>query len=85
VWLTAPVPSAKIVSGHADDLAAVDDVRTAVAALPAADAGDADAEFSVGAAEGHELMWYATQELPHLGSDLLGGTDPARQVILAPI
>jgi hypothetical protein len=66
VWLTAPVPTAKIVSGHVDDLAAVDDVRTAVAALPAADAGDEDAQFSVGAAEGHELMWYATQELPHL-------------------
>jgi uncharacterized protein DUF6912 len=66
VWLTAPVPLAKLVSGHVDDLAAADDVRTAMAALPAADAGDEDAQFSVGAAEGHELMWYATQELPDL-------------------
>lgn len=66
VWLTAPVPFAKVVSGHVDDPGAVADVRAAVAALPAADAGDEDAEFSVGAAEGHELMWYATQELPHL-------------------
>ena len=66
VWLTAPVPVGKIVSGHVDDLAAMDDVRTAVAALPAADGGDEDAAFSVGAAEGHELLWYATQELPHL-------------------
>jgi hypothetical protein len=66
VWLLAPVPLAKVVSGHVDDLAAADDVRIAVAALPAADAGDEDAQFSVGAAEGHELMWYATQELPQL-------------------
>jgi hypothetical protein len=66
VWLMAPVPIAKVVSGHVDDLAAAADVRTAVAALPAADAGDEDAQFSVGAAEGHELMWYATQELRHL-------------------
>jgi hypothetical protein len=66
VWLTAPVPVARIVSGHVDDLAAMDDVCTAVAALPAADAGDEDAAFSVGAAEGHELMWYATQELRDL-------------------
>jgi hypothetical protein len=66
VWLTVPLPVAKIVSGHVDDLAAMDDVRTAVAALPAADGGDEDAEFTVGAAEGHELMWYATQELSHL-------------------
>lgn len=66
VWVTAPIPISKLVSGHVDDLAAMDDVRTAVAALPAADAGDEDAEFSVSAAEGHELMWYATQELPHL-------------------
>jgi hypothetical protein len=66
VWLTAPVPLAKVVAGHVDDLAAAADVRTAVAALPAADAGDEDARFSVGAAEGNELMWYATQELPHL-------------------
>ncbi|HEX6471153.1 MAG TPA: hypothetical protein VF069_18785 [Streptosporangiaceae bacterium] len=66
VWLTAPVPTSKIVSGHVDDLAAIEDVRTAAAALHAADAGDEDAAFTVGAAEGHELMWYATQELPHL-------------------
>jgi hypothetical protein len=66
VWLTAPVPVAKIVSGHVDDLAAGEDVAAAVAALPAADAGDEDAQFNVGAAEGHELMWYAAQELPDL-------------------
>jgi hypothetical protein len=66
VRLMASVPVTKIVSGHIDDLAAMDDVWTAVAALPAADVGDEDAQFTVEGAEGHELMWYATQELPHL-------------------
>ncbi|HEU5156190.1 MAG TPA: hypothetical protein VFU43_04285 [Streptosporangiaceae bacterium] len=66
VWLMAPIPLTKIVSGHVDDLSAAGDIRAAVAALPAADAGDEDAQFSVGAAEGHELMWYATQELSQL-------------------
>ena len=33
---------------------------------PAADSGDDDARFVVDGAEGHELLWYASQELPHL-------------------
>jgi uncharacterized protein DUF6912 len=70
VQLTGPVPVGKIVSGHVDDPAAVADVRAAVAALETADTGDADARFIVDGAEGHELMWYATQELP----DLLGNS-----------
>jgi hypothetical protein len=41
-------------------------VRGAVEALPAADAGDEDAKFTVDGAEGHELGWYATQELSYL-------------------
>src|SRR5208337_5013610 len=45
---------------------AVPDVRAAADALPAADAGDEDARFAVDGAEGHELGWYATQELPYL-------------------
>lgn len=66
ITVTAPVPTAKLVSGHIDDLQAGQDIRQAVAALPAADAGDPDAEFEVDQAEGHELGWYATQELPDL-------------------
>lgn len=66
VLLSAPVPLARVVSGHVDDLAAVADVGEAVAALPAADAGDDDARFLVDGAEGHELLWYATQELGDL-------------------
>lgn len=42
------------------------DVRAAADALPAADAGDEDARFAVDGAEGYELGWYATQELPYL-------------------
>ncbi len=42
------------------------DIDAAAAALPAADAGDGDAKFVVDSAEGHELLWYATQELIYL-------------------
>lgn len=63
VTVTAPIPTSKLVSGHIDDLQAARDIQQAVAALPAADAGDMDAEFEVDQAEGHELGWYATQEL----------------------
>ena len=66
VLLSAPVPLARVVSGHVDDLAAVADVGEAAAALAAADAGDDDARFLVDGAEGHELLWYATQELGDL-------------------
>ncbi len=55
-----------LVSGHIDDPGAAADVRAAVDALPDADSGDDDARFIVDGAEGHELLWYATQELPHL-------------------
>ena len=41
-------------------------MRHAAQALPAADAGDEDAKFTVDGAEGHELGWYATQELAYL-------------------
>jgi hypothetical protein len=70
ILIHAPVPIAKLASGHVDDAEATQDVAKAVAALPAADAGDADAEFDVDQADAHELAWYATQELPHLlGAD----------------
>jgi hypothetical protein len=68
VEVLSPVPLAWVVSGHVDDQLAVGDVRQAVAALPAADAGDEDARFTVDSAEGHDLLWYATQELPYLAA-----------------
>jgi hypothetical protein len=60
------VDLARLASAHVDDRAAEDDVRQAGQALAAADAGDEDAQFAVDGAEGHELAWYATQELPFL-------------------
>jgi hypothetical protein len=41
----------------------LDDVAAAVAALPAAQAGDEDAQFTVDGADGHELAWYDVSEL----------------------
>jgi len=66
VAVGVPVRLADLVSGHIDDPGAETDVRAAMAALPAADGGDEDAKFTVDGAEGHELMWYATQELWHV-------------------
>jgi hypothetical protein len=66
VGVGMPVRLADVVSGHIDDPRAEADVSAAMAALPAADDGDADAKFTVDGAEGHELLWYATQELWHV-------------------
>jgi hypothetical protein len=66
VQIAAAVPLGRLASAHVDDLAAAADVRGAVDALPAADTGDEDARFTVDGAEGHELGWFATQELPDL-------------------
>jgi uncharacterized protein DUF6912 len=66
VLVTGAVPVRLLAAAHVDELEAVADVRAAAEALPAADAGDEDAEFAVDGAEGHELAWYASQELPYL-------------------
>lgn len=66
VEVSAAVPWQKIASGQVDDVDAAADIAAAAGALAAADAGDDDARFTVDGAEGHELLWYATQELPHL-------------------
>src|SRR5215813_5330214 len=66
VMVTLPVMLADVVSGHVDAMDAAPDIDAAAAALPAADAGDSDAKFVVDSAEGHELLWYATQELIYL-------------------
>lgn len=67
VVVGAVVPLSTVASGHVDDPAALDDVAAAALASAAADAGDEDAQFTVDGAEGHELGWYATQELGDLG------------------
>lgn len=66
VRLAEPVPMSAVVSAHVDDETAGPDVRRAVAALAAAEAGDQDAAFTVDSVEDHELAWYAAQELPVL-------------------
>ena len=66
VRLAEPGPWSAVESAPVDDPSAVDDVRRALAVMPAADAGDDDAAFVVGAVEDHELGWYAVQVLSAL-------------------
>jgi hypothetical protein len=66
VKVTGPVLIRDIASGLVDDADAAADLADAIAALPSADAGDEDAQFVVDGADGHELQWYATQELADL-------------------
>jgi hypothetical protein len=66
VLVSSTVPLVRLDSAHVDDADAGPDVRAAADALEAADAGDEDARFAVDGAEGHELGWYATQELSYL-------------------
>jgi hypothetical protein len=48
---------------HVDAPAAEVDVRAAAESVVAADLGSDDAAFVLEQAEGHELQWYATQEI----------------------
>jgi len=64
VSVTLPLAKAAAVHVDADDAAA--DVAAAADALEAADGGDDDAQFVVDGADEHELLWFATQEIPHL-------------------
>ena len=66
VMIEEAVSIKRLASAHVDDAEAGADVRIAADALAAADAGDEDARFDVDGAEGHELGWYATQELSYL-------------------
>jgi len=66
VRLGAAVPVSALASGHVDETGAELDVAAAADASVAADAGDEDAAFTVDSAEGHELAWYATQELEYV-------------------
>ncbi|MFD7407222.1 DUF6912 family protein [Streptomyces sp. NPDC059866] len=66
VRIAGAVPLAKAASVHVDSGEAEPDVGAAAEALQAADGGDDDAQFVVDGAEDHELLWYATQEIPNL-------------------
>ncbi|MFF1285049.1 DUF6912 family protein [Streptomyces sp. NPDC058299] len=66
VTVRTAVPLAKAAAVHVDADDAERDVRAAADALAAADGGDDDARFVVDGADDHELLWYATQEIPNL-------------------
>ncbi|MGW5255059.1 DUF6912 family protein [Streptomyces sp. NPDC004012] len=66
VRVAGPVPLAKAAAVHVDAADAEADVTEAARAVPAAENGDDDAQFVVDGAEDHELLWYATQEIPNL-------------------
>lgn len=63
VHVRQPIAWRAVAAGLIDDPAAEPDVAAAVSVIDAADLGDDDAEFTVGATEAHELLWYAAQEL----------------------
>ncbi|MFI0237016.1 DUF6912 family protein [Streptomyces sp. NPDC016845] len=66
VTVRETVRLAKAAAVHVDADDAEADVTAAAAALGAADHGDDDAQFTVDGAEDHELLWFATQEIPNL-------------------
>ncbi|MGH3647447.1 MAG: DUF6912 family protein [Micromonosporaceae bacterium] len=68
VTLLAPVPLADIAAFHADSADAEGDVAAAAEAVSEAEAGDPDAQFTVDAAEDHELEWYDVTELDQLAA-----------------
>ncbi len=63
VRVLEPVALRAVQAVHVDDPAADSDVRAAAEQLVEADLGSADAGFVVEQAEGHELQWYAVQEI----------------------
>ncbi|NEK57266.1 hypothetical protein GCU56_05180 [Geodermatophilus sabuli] len=63
VRISADVALRAVASAHIDGADAEEDVRAAVGVVLEADLGSEDAQFVVDQAEGHELAWYATQEI----------------------
>jgi hypothetical protein len=63
VRVEATVRVRDVASAHIDGADAEDDVRAAVNVVLEADLGSEDAQFVVDQAEGHELAWYASQEM----------------------
>ncbi len=63
VKVSAAVPLRDVQAVHVDDSSAIPDVTIAADAVVEADLGSEEAAFRVEQAEGHELAWYATQEI----------------------
>ncbi|MEU5089787.1 hypothetical protein [Streptomyces sp. NPDC021356] len=74
VRVSGAVPLADAAAVHIDADDAEADVTAAAQALGAADTGDDDAQFVVDGAEDHELLWFATQEIPNLVGPGDGGS-----------
>lgn len=66
VRLADGIPMRRLAAALVDGPDAAPDVADAIAALADADAGDPDAAFRVDSPEGHELLWYAAQEIDDL-------------------
>lgn len=66
VLVEAAVPLTRVVSAHVDSLEAEPTVARAATATLEADLGSEEAQFAVDEAEGFELAWFATQEIPGL-------------------
>jgi hypothetical protein len=63
IRVASDIRLADVASAHLDEADAEDDVRAAVGVVLEADLGSDDSQFVVDQAEGHELAWYATQEI----------------------
>jgi hypothetical protein len=63
VELAEPVPIRVVASVHVDAPEAEPAVAAAADAVIEADLGSEDAQFLLDEAEGHELAWYASQEI----------------------
>lgn len=63
VQVTSDIGLQDVASAHIDGADAEADVRAAVGVVLEADLGSDDAQFVVDQAEGHELAWYARQEI----------------------
>jgi hypothetical protein len=63
VRVTGDIALRDVASAHIDGADAEEDVRAAVNVVLEADLGSEDSQFVVDQAEGHELAWYASQEI----------------------
>jgi hypothetical protein len=66
VRIAVPVPMRLVAAVHVDGPEAEPTVAAAAKAMLEADLGGDDAQFLVDEAEGHELLWYASQEVAPL-------------------
>jgi len=66
VELAHAVPTRQVVAVHVDTAEAEADVAAAVTMLRSGGPRDVDEEFLLDACEGHELAWFATQEIGDL-------------------